>query len=111
VSHFRHKPLELKFPGLPRSVPVRAYAAQQRRVHDQFSERVGCRHVEGCQPADAADVDSKVKAVAIRGFNQRARWRERSRPIGIGEPVGERRCGMRRRSWAVPPEEASDKKT
>ena len=40
-----------------------------------------------------------------------ARRRKRSRPIGIGEPVGKRRHGLRRRSWAVPPEEASDKKT
>jgi hypothetical protein len=30
-----------------------------------------------------------------------ARWRERSRPIGIGKPVGESRRDLRRRSWAV----------
>ena len=118
---------------------------QQRRVYDQFSERVDCRHVEGRQPADAADIDREVKAVAIRGFNQcaqrrrvdrpvdqfdeffvlepiddakqpiwplaKARWRERSRPMGIGEPVGKRRLGLGRRSRAVLPEEASDKKS
>ena len=118
--------------GYHRSVPVRAHAAQQRRVHNQFSERIDCRHVEGREPADAADVDREVKAVAIRGFHQRAqrcrvnrpvdefnqffvlesiddakqpiwplanaRQRERLRPIGFGEPVSERRRGMRRRS-------------
>ena len=50
-------------------------------MHDQFSERVDCRHVEGRQPADAADVDREVKAVAIRGFNQRAQRRRVDRPV------------------------------
>ena len=102
-------------------------------------------HVEGPAPADAADVNREVKAIAIRGFNQgaqrsrvgrsidqfdeffvleliddakqliwplgKARWRERSRPMGIGEPVGKRRLGLGRRSRAVLPEEASDKKS
>src|SRR5262249_11925527 len=67
--------------GYHRSVPVRAHAAQQRRVYDQFSERIDCRHVERRQPADATDVDREVKAVAIRGFNQRAQRRRVDRPV------------------------------
>lgn len=67
--------------GCHRSVPVRTHAAQQRRVNDQFSERVDRRQVQGCQPAHAADIDREVKAIAIRGFNQRAQRRRVNRLV------------------------------
>src|SRR5215469_5675817 len=67
--------------GYHRPVPVCANAVQQRRVHDQFSERVDCRHIEGRKPADAADVDREVEAVTLRSFNQRGQRRRVDRPV------------------------------
>ena len=64
-----------------RSVPVRTDTTKQRRVHDQFSEWIDCGHVEGRQPADAGDVDREIKAVPIRGFDQRAQRRRVNRLV------------------------------
>jgi len=102
---FATRPSNSNSQGYDRPVPVCAHAAQQRRVNDQFSELVDCRHVEGRQPADAADIDREVKAVAIRGFNQCAQRRRVDRPVDQFDEFFVSRTDRRRETAHLAPRE------
>jgi hypothetical protein len=63
---------ERPFVRSERRVPLRSDAAQQRRVDDQFAERIDRSHVIRGEGANLAHVDGEVEAVARGSLNERA---------------------------------------
>ena len=55
-----------------RCAPLCGDTTEQRRVNDQFSERIDRGHVEWGEGADLADVNGQVEAVAGGSLDERA---------------------------------------